>query len=107
MFDDFVWGGVGAGLIVRFRRFPAWAGLASDFWPRPLSTFDALLLGVPLSSAPRGLLGFGAVRFLEEPPVFGLSFRPEFRGFLFLEFLSGRRLSRLGGGATGRTRTRT
>jgi len=107
MFDDFVWGGVCAGLIVRLRRFPAGAGLASGFWSRPLSVFDALLFGVPVSSEPRGLLEFGVARFLEEPPVFGLSFCPEFRGFLFFEFLSGRRLSRLGGGATGRTRTRT
>ena len=107
MFDDFVWGGVCAELIVRLRRFPVGAGLASGFWSRPLSAFGALLFEVPESFEPRGLPGVGAVRFLEEPPVFGLSFRSEFRGFLFFELLSGRRLSRLGGGATGRTRTRT
>jgi hypothetical protein len=107
MFDGFVSGGFWAEVMVRLRRFPVGAGLTSFFWSRSFSVFGALFFEVLVSFEPLVLPGFGVVLFREDPPALGLSFRPGFRGFLFFEFLSGRRLSRLGGGATGRTRTRT
>lgn len=105
-FDKFVGCVVLAGLIVRLRRF---AVGAESLFALTLSLISGLA-PVPLRFLwvfePGFLSEFEVVLFFKEPDAFALAFRPKLRGFLLFEVLSGRRLSRFGGGAMGRTRVR-